>query len=716
MIAAAWLAVVTCLLPGTGLAGKVRTPDDVPVAGAALIVQQGDRVFTAITNDRGDFELPDIILPASIEVRASGFATVRQQVTASPATITLSPSVIRESILVEGTASSDAWRRAPTGTTVMTSESLATIPAVTLDEALRTVSGFSLFRRSTSRASNPTTHGVTMRGLSASGSSRGLVLLDGVPLTDGFGSWVTWTRLPAMALDTVELDRGAQGSTFGSDALGGVLTLSSSLPRQPAAAVRATGGGLGIASFDASAGGPRGDSSMFGALSWFRTDGVIPTAPESAGPIDVPADAEWASGLGKARFGSAVDQITISAVASRDDRGNGTPLQRNRMSGGTFGLSYDRLLSGTTIGAKVSFSPNAFRQTFTTVSPTRQTETFTSTQFVNTAASRFVAEVGRIVPRGYMTARYALARTAADFTERRTSSSLRMDLRDDSDAVSVHGGWSFTDALSVGMGVRQEWRAAPRDSAVRDGATVGNVTGSWRLSPSVVIRGAASSSHRWPTLNEMVRNFQVGAVLTRANPNLLPERAVSADGAVAVSGRNWHASAGGFWTVVEDAIANVTIQSTPTIIRERRNAGEAHARGLEVDFDIRPISAVSLRASALVVDSRFRESLEPALEGNWLPQVPRVSVSVSGDAQLVRWAQASFAWHGVTTQFDDDRNVFELAEAKQLDLRLRLGTQHLSLDFTVENATDARIEVGRTPLVTLAPGRSYRISAGWRMK
>jgi hypothetical protein len=45
--------------------------------------------------------------------------------------------------------------------------------------------------------------------------------------------------------------------------------------------------------------------------------------------------------------------------------------------------------------------------------------------------------------------------------------------------------------------------------------------------------------------------------------NLLPERAVSADGAVAVSGRNWHASAGGFWTVVDDAIANVTIQSTP---------------------------------------------------------------------------------------------------------------------------------------------------------
>ena len=716
MMAAAWLAIVAFLLPGAGLAGKVRTPDDVPVAGAEVIVQQGGRAFTAITNDRGEFELPDVVLPAAIEVRASGFASVREQVTASPVTIKLSPAVIRESILVESTAASDDWRRAPTGTTVMTSESLATIPSVTLDEALRTVSGFSLFRRSAARASNPTTHGITMRGLSASGASRGLVVLDGVPLTDGFGSWVTWTRLPAMALDTVEIDRGAQGSTFGSDALGGVLTLSSSLPRQVAAAVRATGGDLGIAALDVSGGGPHGDSSMFGAMSWFRTDGVIPTAPESAGPIDVPADAEWLNALGKARFGSAVDHITLSAVAGWDDRGNGTPLQRNHMSGGTLGLSYDRLLGGTTIGAKVSFSPNAFEQTFTTVAANRKTETFTSTQFVNTAANRLVAEVGRVVPRGYMTARYALTRTAADFTERRTSSSIRMDLRDDSDAVSVHGGWSLTDALSLGAGVRQEWRAAPRDSAERDGATVGNVTGSWRLSPSVVVRGAASSSHRWPTLNELVRNFQVGAVLTRANPNLLPERAVSADGAVAVSGRNWHASAGGFWAVVDDAIANVTIQSTPTIIRERRNAGEAHAHGLEMDFDVHPVSAVSLRASALVVDSRFRESLEPVLEGNWLPQVPRVSVSVSGDAQFVRWAQASFAWHGVSTQYDDDRNVFQLAEAKQLDLRLRLGARNVSLDFTLENAMDARIEVGKTPLVTLAPGRSFRISAGWKIR
>ena len=62
---------------------------------------------------------------------------------------------------------------------------------------LRQVPGFSLFRRTTSRAANPTTQGVSLRGLGASGASRALVLSDGFPLNDPFGGWVYWDRAPA---------------------------------------------------------------------------------------------------------------------------------------------------------------------------------------------------------------------------------------------------------------------------------------------------------------------------------------------------------------------------------------------------------------------------------------------------------------------------------------------------------------------------------------
>jgi outer membrane receptor protein involved in Fe transport len=265
------------------------------------------------------------------------------------------------------------------------------------------------------------------------------------------------------------------------------------------------------------------------------------------------------------------------------------------------------------------------------------------------------------------------------------------------------------------MGVRSEWRSAPSTNASRDSATVGHVSGAWQASSLISVRGSVATSHRWATLNELARNFQVGSILTQANPNLAPERAQSMDAAIAFVGKRWNASLGGFWTNVDDAIANVTIQTTPTIIRQRRNAGRAEARGGELDVEARPWTSTTLRLSAVLVNSHFRDSLEPALEGKWLPQVPSSSVSASGDVQIRRWLQVAALYRWIAPQFDDDRNVFELAAASQFDLRL-FGIIHrdFSWQLTVENATDSRIEVGKTPLVTLAPGRSVRAGITWR--
>src|ERR1700679_2469505 len=65
-----------------------------------------------------------------------------------------------------------------------------------LDAALEQVPGLSLFRRSTSLNANATTEGVSLREIAPSGTSRALVMLDGVPLNDPFGGWVIWSASP----------------------------------------------------------------------------------------------------------------------------------------------------------------------------------------------------------------------------------------------------------------------------------------------------------------------------------------------------------------------------------------------------------------------------------------------------------------------------------------------------------------------------------------
>jgi hypothetical protein len=121
-----------------------------------------------------------------------------------------------------------------------------------------------------------------------------------------------------------------------------------------------------------------------------------------------------------------------------------------------------------------------------------------------------------------------------------------------------------------------------------------------------------------------------------------------------------------------------------------------------------------VRGSITGVDARFRDSVDPALEGKRLPQVPRGSGSLSTDLLLPRDVAVSFVWQSLGAQFDDDRNTFRLAPANRIDLRVGGRLRAFDWYVVLENAADSRIEVGRTPLVTLAPGRAVRAGAGWR--
>jgi outer membrane receptor protein involved in Fe transport len=150
---------------------------------------------------------------------------------------------------------------APQAATVVTSAELLTSAAGSLDDALRNTPGFSLFRRSSSRVSNPTTQGVTLRGLSGSGASRTLVLADGFPLNDPFGSWVYWNRVPQAAIDRVEIVRGATGDLYGADALGGVVQVLTFAPGRTRLRGIVEAGSHGTARFSGFAGGQRRGAS-----------------------------------------------------------------------------------------------------------------------------------------------------------------------------------------------------------------------------------------------------------------------------------------------------------------------------------------------------------------------------------------------------------------------------------------------------------------------
>ncbi len=703
--------MIHMLLLAAALSGSVHSLDGRPIAGATVTVV--DRAALSSTSGAdGTFSIDVSPLPVDIEVSAPGFATARVSATTSPVSVTLTPLAVTESVVVFGKAA-PAWRDAATGATTLSRDDLDRIPAMTPDESLKVVSGFSLFRRSSSRASNPTTHGVTMRGLSASGSSRALILVDGVPLNEGFGGWVTWERIPAAAIDQVSVQRGPVGDVFGSDALGGVVRLGMG------SGARASGqGSVEFASLETrnvgvSGGGPVRGAALFGAASWFDSAGFVPLEPASRGVVAARADTTWTNAYGRATLGPAARRFALSGWGGRDNRGNGTVLQRNRSHGGTGTAAFDGVFGGITAAARVSAGTNWYEQTFSSIVASRATEKLTSTQQIDTDMFRAIAELGHAIPRGEITARASTSKTSSLFSTiipaagATAATTTTRDLRDNNQSVSAQAAFAPVNALTLTAGGRHEWREAPLADSTSKGATVGRGSAAWRANGHVAFRAAGATSHRWPTLNELARDFSAGSTTTQANANLLPERARSIEAGIDLSAHRQQLTVTVFRSVVHDAIANVTIPSTTGIVRQRRNAGDAHSSGVEIDGELRA-SVFRLRASMTFLGARFRNSLEAALEGNWLPQVPKRSIAVTGDVMLPAHSVFSVVLHDVASQFDDDRNVFLLAGATQVDVRLAARWRAVGWQLAIENAGDARIETGRTPLVALAQGRAVR--------
>jgi len=361
--------------------------------------------------------------------------------------------------------------------------------------------------------------------------------------------------------------------------------------------------------------------------------------------------------------------------------------------------------SSTTVAARASVSPNEFDQTFSAVAAGRVSETLTSTQHIESTTSRATVEVGRSGTRGYGLIQGALSRAKADFIETRPAGTTSVALRDDGESLAAQAAWTGWANATISAGVRQEWRAAPDEAAARDRARVGRVAVEWRASSLVTLRGSAATSHRWPTLNELARGFRVGASVTNPNPDLLPERSRTFEGGVRLQRHSWMAGATAFRSVVHDAIVNVTVSG---LVRQRQNAGDAVANGLEFESDWRVLSALRLRGSLQLVDATFEDTVEPILEGKRLPQVPGASGAVAADL-LLPHATMSLMLRSTGHQFDDDRNSFRLAGATQVDVRAQARMGLAALFVVVENVFDARVETGRTPLVTVAPGRAARI-------
>ena len=202
--------------------------------------------------------------------------------------------------------------------------------ALATDDKLRNDVGFSLLRRSGSQTANPTSQGVSLRGLGASGASRALVLADGIPLNDPFGGWIYWARIPQTSLDQVQIVPGGVSALYGNDALGGVINLETRPAVQTDAFIEGSygnenspsGSGWGAMRF--------GQWAVVASGEGFRTDGYVAVPSDSRGSVDTPVASQYGSGtLRVERLFGEEGRMFLNGSLYGEDRQNGTPMQVN---------------------------------------------------------------------------------------------------------------------------------------------------------------------------------------------------------------------------------------------------------------------------------------------------------------------------------------------------------------------------------------------------
>ena len=728
-------AVATPSAPQPASGNTVGTVLDIsgaviPAADVTVTSRDG-RTSTVKTDADGNFDAG--VMAASVRVTSEGFETATVEISGTgPVQIVLRPVNFADSVVVTATRGAERLPSAASST-VLTSAELSNMAAGALDDALRSTPGFTLFRRSSSRVANPTTQGVTLRGVSGSGSSRTLVLADGVPLNDPFGSWVYWNRIPLAAVDRVEVVRGATGDLYGAGALGGVIQLLTVQPSRTRARATIDGGSHNTFRGSLFAAAEKNGWNGSGAYEGVRTDGVFVLAPEVRGAVDTRADSDYRTGF--ATVGKRGNDWHVNARGAlySEDRGNGTVVQVNTTDWQQLSLDVGAFVGGGVFEIHGVGSSQDYYQTFSAVAAgtpavPRPTERLTFEQFIDTSHRGVNAQWTRPINKLTMIVGADFRHTHAIQDEFRYALVNGVNTpngpflsggTENVAAAYARANVAVTDAFTLEFGARADsWKSEPEDRSLpsKDVSYVSPRAAMSVRSGRFQFQASGYYANRTPTLNELHRRFAVGNQTTLANPELDPETLAGVEGGVLTQFARATIRATAFFNNLDGAIANVTLSQSPTaIVRQRQNSDTIRATGVEIELDSRFSNSLSASAQVVFTSSHFRGSVAtPAIADNYVPQVPKVQGGVALTWFDPRWFTAATQIRFSGEQFDDDLNTeaFILGAYAVWDATVsRAIVRGLNGFLAVENILDQEYDTARTPLRSIGWPRTVRVGA-----
>lgn len=591
----------------------------------------------------------------------------------------------------------------PLAASVIDRTTIALAQASSVDRLLRALPGFDRTRSNSAF----TNYGQLRASFSGAGNDRGTVLVDGTPAQDGFGGQINWQAYPSDEVQRVELLRGAGSALYGSGAIGGALDLATFAPRTGAGVATDGALTLGFGTND-----DRHTSiqlrTPIGTTVGLSFSGVqsqlayADLPPAFASPIDRTAVSTSGATHLRARFDDGKTHVDAAAIAASDRQDEGRP-----------NYAFDRTFRQ--IGASATRSIGALRARVSTFARDTTVVNLADVFPAKPGTPRYVQHVPT-TENGFALGLDAEPSSAIDLSlsidGRRvvgTSEQLgptgalqaRGSGAESTRGIGVQGNVRFhRGELLVGIRadtIRYENLAlvnvtapaviATTAVALRDeGAISPRAALRYDLSPSLALRVSGGGGFRAPYLNELVRGFNVGAVVMAPNPALVPERSrTTGAGLDALFDRSrGRATFDLFQTHVDDAIAFATV--SPTLM-QRRNIARVQTDGETFALAEAIGTCTRLRASATTQYARTI-SAPGESAGKRIAFVPERAANLGIDATGAGSLAASLDVSYVGQTFADDLERQPLGAALLVAATLRATTASgTSFSLVGENLT-----------------------------
>ena len=682
--------------------------------------------------------LPALLIAASLSgqaPKATAQSTAAAAPVATPAT-TVTVTAYRTPL---GELESPATTRS------LSARALSTAAAVTLDGQIRQIPGLELFRRSSSLVANPSSQGVSLRGLGSTSASRTLVTEDDVPQLDPVGGWIHWEEQPELAIESIELVRGGASALYGSSAIGGVINVIPVRPTADEIELRSTYGGLETYDSSLLLEAKRGPWGLLAAGGLLGTDGYIQEAPQQRGPVDLASNVHSQNALLLAEHDRGPLRFFARANGLNEGRHNGTPYQINatRLVRYATGADWQAPRSAS-LTVRVYGSSERYRQTFSSISNLPNAANPGCSFRCGEVPSRFSYvpdnELGAAAHWNQPLGAGLLLVGGADvhdvrFWDREQTHGTNAALTNLHDhqrdsAGYIEAMW-MPNAWTVAASGRMDWfqNYDGRIGVWNGTAFVPSTTQppqqderifdprlglSRKLFTHWAVNASGFRAFRAPTPNELYRSTQVGSKLTNPNAGLLSERATGWETGAATEWSWGNVRSSYFLTEVNRPIVAVTVNPTSSpILLVRENLGQIESRGVAVDFELAPRMWCA-PSVALHIDGGYQHAHATVSRGsqdlgNWIPEVARNMATLNLRATKGMWGTLSLQSRLSGRQYDDDANAYLLHGYFRLDAYASRDIgKRVELFAAGENLFDREIEVSKTPTTTLGAPRTAR--------